>query len=107
MTNFNDLPKDLMRIINCFAFDRDSLSDVFSDINITRDIINIKMNQFDMYIGLNELSKDERNNMEFPSVSIILDRIKNKPVGWCEVCSEFKESDTGECGCDSEYDSNF
>ena len=74
------LPKDLARIVNCLTYNRDSLKEVFRDIDTIRsdildDVINAEMN-----IGLDELDEDQINSMWFPSVSEILYKLNNKQL---------------------------
>ena len=79
------LPKDLARIVNCLTYNRDSLKEVFRDIDTIRsdildDVINAEMN-----IGLDELDEDQINSMWFPSVSEILYKLNNKQLNYCQL----------------------
>ena len=93
------LPKDLARIVNCLAYNRDSLKEVFRDIDTIRsgvldDVINAEMN-----IGLDELDEDQINSMWFPSVSEILYKLNNKQLNYCHTCGGYQSMEDGLCDC--------
>lgn len=98
-TIWNYMSCDIKRIIFSYAFDKKSMKGVFKDINFIGKHINHNIHLVNMYVGWDEFTEEEKKDILHPKVSTILKDIKDKPENYCNNCSMFKASDTGECDC--------
>ena len=99
MTTFTNLPKVLTRIINCFAYDRDSLKQVFDDIKSIQKTIDDETEQAEMYLGLHSLTLAQQIDMIYPTVSRMVKSINNRDTRWCYECASYVSITDGCCEC--------
>tara|TARA_R110002126_G_scaffold121820_1_gene263374 strand:+ start:398 stop:700 length:303 start_codon:yes stop_codon:yes gene_type:complete len=94
------LPLELAQIVNCLAYNRESLREVFRDFNTIRSGILDDIEQVEMHVDIDELDEEEINSIWFPTVSDMLYKLNNKQGNYCHDCGGYKSMEDGLCDCE-------